>query len=303
MNISDRARLSFQITKIFLFQRNTPLFATMILTDRCNLSCSHCVLHHNLEADEPRYTFEQIVFDMKKLYKRGVRILCLSGGEIALWETKEHTISEIVAQAKKIGFVYVALATNGTIDIDYGKADFILISVDGSPEIHDSIRGTSYQKIIENIRKNPSDNKFIFMEINQINKNEIRSVCELARDEANIKAVSFNFHTPFAGTADLALSREEKKDCCIQLCQLMKDGYPVLNLKSCFPYIVENNFKKPCRQLMVMDKGEEIICNRCVKEKGLCGNCGYFETAEVSMIFKGNVKVWLDAVRVYGRLL
>ena len=168
--------------------------------------------------------------------------------------------------SKKIGFVYVALATNGTIDIDYGKVDFILISVDGSPEIHDSIRGTSYQKIIENIRKNPSDNKFIFMEINRINKNEISSVCELARDETNIKAVSFNFHTPYVGTADLALSRAEKK-------------------------IAVTNFKKPCRQLMVMDKGEEIICNRCVKEKGLCDNCGYFETAEVSMLFKGNVKV------------
>ena len=101
MNISDKARLSFQITKIFLLQRNTPLFATMILTNRCNLSCRHCVLHKNLEADEPRYTFEQVVFDMKKLYKRGVRILCLFGGEIALWETKEHTIREIVAQAKK----------------------------------------------------------------------------------------------------------------------------------------------------------------------------------------------------------
>ena len=101
MHISDMARLSFQITKRFLLQRNTPLFATMILTNRCNLSCRHCVLHNNLEADEPKYTFEQVVLDMKKLYKRGVRILCLSGGEIALWETKEHTIREIVEEAKK----------------------------------------------------------------------------------------------------------------------------------------------------------------------------------------------------------
>ncbi len=54
---------------------------------------------------------------------------------------------------KKIGFVYVTLVTNGTININYGKADFILISVDGSPKTHDSIRGPSYQKIIENIRK------------------------------------------------------------------------------------------------------------------------------------------------------
>ena len=42
----------------------------MILTNRCNLSCRHCVLHNNFIADETRYTFEQIVSDMCRRKKK-----------------------------------------------------------------------------------------------------------------------------------------------------------------------------------------------------------------------------------------
>lgn len=73
------------------------------------------------------------------MYQEGVRILCLSGGEIALWETNEHSIRELVDVARGIGFLYVALATNGTIPIDYGNADFVLVSIDGSREVHDLV--------------------------------------------------------------------------------------------------------------------------------------------------------------------
>lgn len=201
--------------------------------------------------------------------------------------------------SKKIGFVYVALATNGTIDIDYGKADFILISVDGSPEIHDSIRGTSYQKIIENIRKNPSDNKFIFMEINRINKNEISSVCELARDETNIKAVSFNFHTPYVGTEALSLSVSEKEECCKEIENLIKKKVPVFNLKSVFPYLVHNSFPTPCHQCVVVENGKVWTCGRCIDVPGLCDKCGYFFAAEYALLFQGNVKVIFDMLNTY----
>ncbi len=309
MKKTDLARLLLQSMNLFLFHRNTPLFATLILTDRCNLSCRYCRLHNYHAAressKEPYYTFEQICEDMKKIYKKGVRILCFSGGEIALWEYDGHTVRELVEVAKKIGFVYVAIATNGTIYFDYGAADFILISIDGSKEMHDSLRGESYDCILGNIRKANETRPHtivIFMEINKINYKEIQAVCKLAKENPDICAASFNFHTPFHGTENLTLTKEEKSLCCRELEHQIKEGYPIANMKSVFRYLEENDFPTPCRQLMVMDAGEEILCNRCSKEN-LCDQCGYFETAEIAMMFDGKLRVWWDAIRTYRRFL
>jgi len=237
------------------------------------------------------------------MYKRGVRILCFSGGEIALWEKEGHSVIKLVEKAKEIGFLHVTLATNGTIPIDYGEADLVLVSVDGSKDTHNRIRGNTYDKILENIHHSKSDKIIIYMAINKWNQREIGEVCELAKAEPNIRAVSFNFHTPFPGTEELALSRKEKAKCCSVILHYMNKGYPVLNLRSCFPYLVKGNFTKPCRQLMAVDLGEELLCNRCIREPGLCKNCGYFETAEIALMFQGKVSVLMDAFQTYRKYL
>ena len=303
MKRTDAVRLLFHGIRIFLTKRDTPFFATLILTDQCILSCQHCCLHNYRCEDKEIYSFEQVCADMREMYQDGVRILCLSGGEIALWETNEHSIRELVDAAREIGFLYVALATNGTIPIDYGNADFVLVSIDGAREVHDLIRGKTYDRILENIRKRENDKIVIFMDINHINQREIANVCQLAKDEPNIRAVSFNFHTPFSGTEELALSFEEKKRCIQEIRELMKEGYPVLNLRSCFHYLLNNDFPKPCRQLMVMDFSKRLLCNRCIEEEGLCAKCGYFETAEIAMMFRGKINVIMDAFLTYRKYL
>ncbi len=303
MRRSEIIRLMLYSMKILIFQREIPLFATVILTDKCNLSCKHCCLHNYRDVGEEDYSLEHLYADLLRLYQKGVRILCFSGGEIALWENKDRTIRQLVKKAKEIGFFYVTLATNGTIPLDYGDADFVLMSIDGTRDSHNAIRGDTYDQILGNIRTNASDRIAIFMELNQINKQDIRSVCILGKEEKNICAVSFNFHTPFIGTESLALSYEEKRDCLKEIEQLKKEGYQILNLESCFQNILDNNFKKPCKQLMVLDHGDDIICNRCSKEKGLCDQCGYFETVEIARIFSGNPRVCLDALLTYGRIL
>lgn len=286
---------------IFLFHRERPMFGTLILTDRCNLSCAHCKLSGYRNEI---YSYEQVYSDMSAMYKRGVRILCLSGGEIALWEkSNRHTLRELVQTAKRMGFLYVILATNGTIPVDYGQADFVLISIDGTKKTHNRIRGNCYDDVLNTIRSKRTNKIVIYMAINKWNRHEIGEVCKLAQEEPSIRAVSFNFHTPFSGTQELLLSREEKKNCCQQIRRYMRENYPILNLKSCFPAIIEGNFRKPCRQMMVMDHGVEMKCNRCIREKGLCRFCGYFETAEVSSIFQGKISVLLDALHIYGKYL
>lgn len=82
------------------------------------------------------------------------------------------------------------------------------------------------------------------MAINQLNKDKVFPVCRWPGG-ANVRAVSFNFHTPLPDTRELALTREEKAAVCQQLEGLMREGYPIFNLRSAFPYLIENTFPTP----------------------------------------------------------
>jgi Fe-coproporphyrin III synthase len=80
---------------------------------------------------------------------------------------------------------------------------------------------------------------------------------------------------------------------------LINQGFPVFNLKSAFSYIVNNRFKTPCLQCLVVENGKEFVCGRCVEIRGLCDKCGYFFAAEYSLVFNGNVRVIVDMLKTY----
>ena len=117
-----------------------------------------------------------------------------------------------------------------------------------------------------------------------------------------MRAVSFNFHTPYPGTEYLRLTRAEKQDCCDRIARLMDSGYPILNLRSAFPTIVANAFG-PCPQCVVVEDGQRWTCGRCIDIPGLCEQCGYFFAAEYSLLFTRNPRVVMDFARTYSRHL
>ena len=148
-----------------------------------------------------------------------------------------------------------------------------------------------------------ADNICFYMAVNQINKKCIRDVCTTARDTQNVRAVSFNFHTPYPDTKELALSKTEKAKCCDTIKQMMKEGAPVFNLKSAFPYIIENSFPTPCHQCVVMENGKVSVCGRCIDVPGLCEHCGYFFVAEYTLLFRGNLRIILEMLRTYLKFI
>ena len=88
----------------------------------------------------------------------------------------------------------------GIRPIDLPEADLILLSLDGDRAAHNAIRGDTYDTIMENVRNASADNICFYMAINRINKGAIQSVCAAARNSKNVRAVSFNFHTPYPDT-------------------------------------------------------------------------------------------------------
>ena len=279
-----------------LLRKKEPILGTVILTDKCNLKCKHCSVNNITAIVHP---YQQIRQEMNQLYDMGIRILFFCGGETFLWQDAGKNLRDLVIEAKQMGFLIVNVVTNGTFPIDLPEADLILLSLDGDRKQHNRIRGDTYDTIMENIKNATSDNICFYMAVNQINKDAIRDVCLTAKNTPNVRAVSFNFHTPYPDTRELALSREEKAQCCAVITQMIKEGAPVFNLKSAFPYLINNSFPTPCYQCVVMEDGKLSTCGRCIDVPGLCEECGYFFVAEYTLLFRGNIKIIWEMLRTY----
>ncbi len=296
MKFSTFAHFATFGIKTVLLKKKDPILGTIIVTDRCNLECKHCSVNNITAVIHPYSAIQQ---EMEQLYRMGIRILFFCGGETFLWRDADKTLRDLVIEAKEMGFLIVNVVTNGTFPIDLPEADLILLSLDGDRRRHNAIRGDTYDTIMHNIANATSDNICFYMAINQINKGAVEHVCRKARDTQNVRAVSFNFHTPYPDTPELALSREEKADCCAVITRMMKEGAPVFNLKGAFPYLIANRFPTPCHQCVVMEAGKLSTCGRCIEVPGLCEQCGYFFVAEYTLLFRGNLKIIFQMLRTY----
>lgn len=282
--------------KTVLFKKKDPILGTVIVTDRCNLKCKHCSVNNITSIMHP---YTQIKKEMQTLYDMGTRILFFCGGETFLWRDGDLTVRDLVIEAKRMGFMIVNVVTNGTQPIDLPEADLILLSLDGDRERHNAIRGNTFDTIMENVKNATADNICFYMAINQINKDAVQDVCQIAMDTKNVRAVSFNFHTPYPDTRNLFLSKEEKQKIADTILQMMDKGYPIFNLKASLPYLVNNSFPTPCYQCLVIENGKISVCGRCIDVPGLCEECGYFFVAEYTLLFRGNLKIAFEAVRTY----
>ena len=282
--------------KTILFRKKEPILGTVIVTDKCNLKCRHCSVNNITAVVHP---YQKIRGEMQTLYDMGVRILFFCGGETFLWRDGTKNLRDLVVEAKAMGFLIVNVVTNGTFPIDLPEADLILLSLDGDRERHNTIRGNTYDTILENISRATSDNICFYMAINQINKGCVDHVCRLARDTKHVRAVSFNFHTPYPDTKELALSPKEKAKCCRTISRMMDEGCPVFNLKSAFPYLIHNKFPTPCHQCVVIEDGKISTCGRCIEVPGLCEQCGYFFVAEYTLLFRGNLRIICEMLMTF----
>ena len=296
MKFSSFSYFAWFGVKTILLNKKDPILGTVIVTDKCNLKCRHCSVNNITAVIHP---YDQILREMRQLYDMGVRILFFCGGETFLWRDGDKTLRDLVIEAKQMGFLIVNVVTNGTFPIDLPEANLILLSLDGDRERHNAIRGNTYDTILENVRNATADNICFYMAINQINKGAVESVCRTVMETKNVRAVSFNFHTPYPDTRELALSKAEKAECCGVIARMMREGAPVFNLKSAFPYLINNSFPTPCHQCVVIEDGKVSTCGRCIDVPGLCGECGYFFVAEYTLLFRGKPKILMEMLRTY----
>lgn len=298
MRKSDLFKLLWFGLKTVVTSSKKPILGTIIVTDFCNLNCKHCAVNN---LNKKMYSWNNIVEEMKSFFNQGIRILFLSGGETLLWKDGDKNIYDLIKVAREIGFYLINIVTNGTVNLNIPEVDLILLSIDGTREIHNYIRGNTFDTIEDNLKKVTRKNISIFMAINRLNVGEVEALTLYAQEMPQINGISFNFHTPYRTTEDLCLTPEERRKTVYLIKSLIRKGLPVFNLPSTLTAFLNNQWKRPCPQCIVSEDGKRYICGRCSEIPGLCKDCGYLFAVEFSKIFSGNIFAIIDMLRIYTK--
>ena len=233
-----RVPQAFHILRYHLLSRNQPLLASYKLTYRCNLRCQQCPFYM-LENPDP--TFEQVLGTLDRLRERGSRLVVFEGGEPLLWRDGEHTIRDVVAEAKR-RFFSVGITTNGTLPLDVGS-DVLWVSLDGLRETHDRLRGAPvFERIIENIKGSKHPRLHAHITINAQNHAEVVPLIQFLR--GLVRGVTVQFYYPYNGRDALFLDFDRRASLLDELMALKRQGYPILNSNAALQALKRFNLER-----------------------------------------------------------
>jgi MoaA/NifB/PqqE/SkfB family radical SAM enzyme len=208
-----------------LFGKKSPLYGSADIINVCNLHCTHCYWWLNRKENEELTVdqWNQIIQD--KFKKQHVYMVTLVGGEPMLRPDVVNLFAKEFPRR-------VCVVTNGTMPIR--KIDgiyFYWISIDGTEQIHDKIRGAgSYASTKKNVIDYVENNGnkawkdiWISMTINSLNYKTVKDVVEEWYDHSN--KIAFQFHTPFAKGDPLWLPFGEERTRLIDEIISLKKKY------------------------------------------------------------------------------
>ena len=277
-----------------LLGTDAPLIRGLVLTNRCNLHCRHCDVATRGALD---LTFEEVTTAVTAFYGAGGRCLYLEGGEPFLWRDGPYRLEDIVDFAHGLGYLTVIVYTNGTLPL-HTAADTVFVSIDGLPATHDSLRGTSFERIIGNIRESPHASLFVNFTVNSVNRHELLAFCELAEGEDAIRGIFFYLHTPYYGHDALELDAVERRRVLTELLSLSRD-HRLLNTRAGLRAALRNDWARPMNVCTVFEKGTLYECCRNVGDPELCRQCGYLSYAEIGQVMRLRPSAIVNALKYF----
>jgi MoaA/NifB/PqqE/SkfB family radical SAM enzyme len=229
-------------------------------------------------------SFNEAVTVIDSFYADGGRCLYLEGGEPFIWQDNSYTMEDIVLYAKRKGYYTVIIYTNGTRLLE-SDADTIFVSVDGLPGTHDTLRGKTFDIIMNNIHRSHHPSIYINYTINTVNKDDVAGFCEYADGIPQIRGTFFYFHTPYYGYDELYLDSATKSEIMKNLLKL-KSNYKILNSSAGLKSAIRNDWKRNLDICMVYEDGKYFKCCRESNNGAICADCGYLSYAEIDQTLK-----------------
>jgi MoaA/NifB/PqqE/SkfB family radical SAM enzyme len=207
---ADALRLFYRAANPGRRRHDFPYKLTFVATERCNLRCRACRIWENGAEGMP-------VEDIRAFFARSNRFswIDVTGGEIFLRDDIVDVFSAITGQCRKLALLH--FPTNGfltekivatTREILRMKPVrlVVTVSVDGPPELHDTLRGAdgSFDRAIETyarLRELPGCRPYLGMTLSEDNLGAVDETLDAVRE-----------HVPGVGPGDLHVNLFQRSE-------------------------------------------------------------------------------------------
>lgn len=281
--LSKLSNLSGFFLRTKILKERTPLIASFKLTYRCNLACIGCPFHRKAamtDSHMSRMTASRAIIKLKEM---GCRIVVFEGGEPLLWRDGSYSFSDLVQEARK-HFFCVGATTNGTMPLDV-PTDVLWVSIDGLKGTHDALRSSSYSALMENILSSRHPKLFVHYTLNSRNWRDFAAAAEVISSMDRVKGITVQFFYSYnQGEIDLSLDHYDRKKAILNILDLKRLGYPILNSVWGLKAMADNTWRCHDWLLANVEPDGSIHTGCYVKNRGeiRCRDCGFTPVAEAS---------------------
>lgn len=263
--------------RFVVLRRVEPLIYGIAVTDRCNFSCRGCTVAN---TGRPAMSWTQLAGALHAAYQRGFRELYLSGGEPMLWRDGARTLTEVIAEARRIGFFHVRVYTNGTAGLP-ASADTVWVSMDGLPDTFIQRRGDHFHQVERAVRSSGHPRIALIFVIDRATAGGVEPFLRWVRDSRlPVMGVMFYFHTPYYGYDELYLDSAERAAVIDALVGHIRAGLPVINSRAGLLALRSGNWRRRMPIASVLDVDGESVC--CRAANTVCPDCGYAACTELT---------------------
>ncbi|MFH1161027.1 MAG: hypothetical protein V1733_08780, partial [bacterium] len=170
---------------------------------------------------------------------------------------------------------------------------------DGVREVHDAIRGLTYDKVISTITQSDHPNMLVNYTITRKNADNLEEFLREMDAIRNVKGTFFYFYTPVHGEDELFLNVGAKQEIIHRLLFLKARGYKIVNSRTALLSVSTDTWVRPNNLSYLYADNRLYGCCRAVGEENICRNCGYLGFAEIYQLSRLNFNAIRTALTYY----
>ena len=193
-------------------------FCSIDVTAKCNLRCTHCYHFSQEQPKVPELTTDEWLMRIHAMQSKKPYFNCTwVGGEPLLRP-------ELIEQGRR-HFRSNRVVTNGTIELPHWTDVEFHVSVDGTEELHDELRGAGCYAMIKKNFENLHYKDLNIALACCLNRKNVHCIAELVgewREVGVVRHILFDFYTPVRGKDDPLWLTFSERDNVLRTLKILK---------------------------------------------------------------------------------